>query len=421
MIRILHYIPDLGRGGAETQLVENVLHLDPERFASVVCFGGPADDYVATLEHAGVPVVQIGVPGNIASLRPAWKLAQVARKHKADIIHVGLFPNRTGLLGAALARRPAVTTLPRTYDWTSDDDRSVGAAGRSWKSRLMFNAQVALAKRVSRRFVAISDAVRVSAAKQLGIPDERMTIIHRAVVAEEFAPPTDHETRNLKGELGIDDAYPVMVNVARLVPVKGHKELLSAMPAILRALPKAKLIFAGDGPERSALAEQAQQLGIADSVLFIGNRDDVPAVLNVADIFVFGSFFEGFGTAVVEAMAAGLPVVAFRLPSLEEIVEDGLSGMLIDDRDEARFAEVVVQLASDPERIQAMGSRGQEITREKFDIRRTIRELETLYEKVLLNTRTRKRAAVACLPSKHKARPESTSPLPPSTGNRRPL
>jgi glycosyltransferase involved in cell wall biosynthesis len=190
--------------------------------------------------------------------------------------------------------------------------------------------------------------------------------------------------KKVKNELGLNGVYPILVNVARLAPVKGQKELLEAMPHILRRFPEAKLLLAGDGPLLEELSQLRNNLRLQKQVYLLGRRDDIAALLASSDIFVFSSYYEGLPGAVIEAMAAGKPVVAFNIPALREIIQNNLNGILVSGRDVPGLAGAVIKIAEERQEALDMGEQARDIARHHFDIISNLKKLEEIYNVLLL-------------------------------------
>ena len=174
---------------------------------------------------------------------------------------------------------------------------------------------------------------------------------------------------------------------ARLATVKGIPTLLKAFALAREATAgqalEVRLDIAGDGPERRALEEEILALGLTDSVRLLGWRDDVPRLMQTWDLYVQPSSAEGFGLSVLEAMAAGLPVVASRVGGLAELVEDRVTGMLIEPRDAVAMGDAIGGLIPDPRRCALMGARGRERAMRYFSIEREVRSISEIYERLL--------------------------------------
>jgi glycosyltransferase involved in cell wall biosynthesis len=178
------------------------------------------------------------------------------------------------------------------------------------------------------------------------------------------------------------------VTVARLVSQKGHEVLLQA----LTALPEVTALFAGDGPLRGELELRARQLGVADRTVFLGNVQDVPGLLARADLFVLTSVNEGLPLSILEAMAAGLAVVATRVGGTPEVVVDEGTGLLVAPGDPGSTAAAIRRLMKDDGLRDRLGRNGQLVVRERFRAERMVEDVITLYEELLAG-RARERPA----------------------------
>jgi glycosyltransferase involved in cell wall biosynthesis len=168
-----------------------------------------------------------------------------------------------------------------------------------------------------------------------------------------------------------------------LVPVKRIDVLLRAAEIIVRRRPGVIFVIVGDGGQRDLLKARAAVPPLSGHVHFTGLRDDVPDLLSAFDVFALSSDDEAFGISLLEAMAAGCPVVATAVGGIPEVVEDGRSGLLVPRRDPDRMAEVILSLLEAPEWAKAMGLRGRQIARERFDVRRMVERVDALYQELL--------------------------------------
>ncbi len=181
------------------------------------------------------------------------------------------------------------------------------------------------------------------------------------VIRNGIRPPVARRTREvMRRELAIAQDAPVLLAVARLTEQKGHATLLGALPAVIRRHPGLRCLVAGDGPLRAALETQASALGFGDAVRFLGERGDVADLLLAADLLVLPSLFEGLPLAVLEAMAAGRPVVGTRIGGTAEAVVDGITGWLAEPGDAASLGETLLQALADPTAMAHAGRAGHE-------------------------------------------------------------
>jgi glycosyltransferase involved in cell wall biosynthesis len=216
-----------------------------------------------------------------------------------------------------------------------------------------------------------------------------MIVVHPGLEPSDFqARLTEEGRRRLRRSLRLEDAAPILICVGRLEPNKGQHYWLPVLADIRRDWPNACLVFVGEGPDRSIIEKTRLQLNLGDSVRLLGRRDDVPALLDIADVFVSASLTEGFGLAVLEAMAAGKPVVAYSLPALTEFVDDGATGFLVPSVDPEALGAALRKVLAEPGLLAKMGSTAKE-SAQKFSAKRSAERLEQIYEDVLACRRPR--------------------------------
>jgi glycosyltransferase involved in cell wall biosynthesis len=178
----------------------------------------------------------------------------------------------------------------------------------------------------------------------------------------------------------------IFVCVARLEAQKNHRLLLSAFNTVAGRCPAARLLIAGDGSLRSDLEQLAVRLGLSERVRFLGERTDIPEILHASDVFVLASNWEGHSVAVIEAMAAGLPVVATDVGGTVETIEHGSDGLLVPAGDKRRFADALSELALSVERRKALGA-GASLHARRFSVDRMVTEYLALYNTLLCSQR----------------------------------
>jgi glycosyltransferase involved in cell wall biosynthesis len=379
-IKIIYVIGTLDVGGTERQLVALVTRLDRRRFEPTVCClsaGGPLE---AGLRAAGIPVTVVGFRG----LRPSMgltfilrlpailvklvRLGKLIRAKHPDIVHGFLFS--AYVLAAPAARLAGVPTVLASR-------RSLGLfkAGKwhyLWPERFT--------NRLTDLIVANSEAVKADAVKQERLDPDKVLVIHNGVDLGEF--PAEPAPRQVRRTLGIPDAAKVVAVVANFIHYKGHETFLSAWRVVARQLPGSVALLVGDGPLRLASETRAAQLGLAESMRFLGTRDDVTAVLSAADVVVHPSQQEGFSNAILEAMAAGRPVVATAVGGNSEAVVHEETGLLVPVDDSDTMAAAILRLLEHPAEAAAFGAAGRRRIEAHFDLRGTVRAYERLYERL---------------------------------------
>jgi len=236
------------------------------------------------------------------------------------------------------------------------------------------------------RVITVGESTRRYMIQERRIPGDRIVTIPTGVDLKEFDPERIRE--NLREELGIAKEAPVFGTVAVFRRLKGHRYLLEATREILRFLPAAKLILAGEGPQEKNLLKIIEELGIRESVILPGYREDVQRVLNTLDVFVFPSLQEALGTAILEAMAMKRPVVATRVGGIPQIVEEGRSGFLVQPGDSVAISEKVVFLLRHPELGKEMGTWGRKFVEAHYDNRLMVERLIRLYHELIAQRKT---------------------------------
>jgi glycosyltransferase involved in cell wall biosynthesis len=362
--------------------MRNVRAIDRSRFENILCCVEQPGDLALEAAEQGMTLFSLETHGKPQWPRGIFRLVRLIRSQKIDLIHTSLFDaDIIGGIAGKICGVPVVATLcsiggepERLLDNPGVNQFKLALTTRLWGLTL---------RTCHRNCIAISDAVRVSIIKTYGVPESRIAVIYRSLVPGWNDANLTEESAKLRHGFGLDDAGPVLLNVARLYPPKGQKYLIQAMPEIVRQFPRAHLLMAGDGPLRDSLTSLSRELGVDRHITFLGRRTDVRCLLELADIFVFPSLFEGLGGALVEASGAGKPCVASRVGPIPEVVEHERSGLLVPSQSPEALAQAICRLVNDPELAQAMGRRGKQIAAEKFSISRNIKQLEELYAQIL--------------------------------------
>jgi glycosyltransferase involved in cell wall biosynthesis len=381
VIRVLHVIDSLGNGGAEHQLTAMLLHSNRHTFDHHVCALGVADRFSARLREGGIAVHKFERQPRREPVGTLRQLQRLIRTLDPDVMHVSLYwASVLGRTAAHFARRPVVTSLVTTsYEPEQRLDNPYLTPAKIAVVRALDGIT---ARRWGTWFVAVSEAVRASAVRRLHIPPDRMSVIARGVEIERFAPAPPARIAAARAVLGWDGAYPVLLTVGRLVPQKGQRYAIEAMPRILEKFPRALLVIAGEGRLRADLEARIRALGLQERVWLLGERHDVPTLLSAADIFVFPSLIEGSGGALLEALAAGCPSVATRIEPLREVTDNGRLAILVDLQSAFAVAEGVNRLAGDLLLAARLGDEARAWARERYDIAASARKFEAVFAAV---------------------------------------
>lgn len=244
-----------------------------------------------------------------------------------------------------------------------------------WGGRPSLPRGIRLALPRFNRVIAVAEGQARYLAEREGVPAEKIAVVRNGIDLSAYraTPERAAQGRSLRDEILAGAGGPLLGVVAALRPEKGHELLLRALAAMAPAHPGARLALIGDGPEREPLAEKARRLGVAGAVSFLGARADVALLLQALDIVVLPSHpaVETLPLSLIEAMAAGRAVVATRVGSVDELVEDGTTGLLVPPGDPEALAAAIARLAGDPSLRDAQGRRGAERAG-SFDIEATV-------------------------------------------------
>jgi glycosyltransferase involved in cell wall biosynthesis len=357
----MHLITELDIGGAQKALARLLAHLDKQRFAPVVACLYNGDKIVAhEIRAQGISVTDLGMT---AKWRwdALWRLYRLLRRERPTILHTWLFhANLPGRILGRLAGVPIIICSERTMAMES-----------AWRYRAN-RWTIGLVDRVT----AVSASVRDFCVSHIGLPADKLVVIPNGVELPEGPPASSEATRI---ELGLPPDGLVIGAVTRLDPVKGVDFLIRALVQVDEVI----LVIVGDGTERAALKVLADDLGVASRIHWAGHRCDVPNLLPAFDLFVQPSLHEGMPNTVLEAMAAGLPVVATAVGGTPDVVVDGVTGFLTAPYDPGGLAEAITNLLHKPDLRRRMGQAGKEHVEQYFGIKETVRQVETLYETLL--------------------------------------
>lgn len=226
-------------------------------------------------------------------------------------------------------------------------------------------------------FIAISDEIREGLIRD-GVPPGRIARISNFIDPGIFRPPGAGEKERLKAELGYAGKTLVLC-AGRLVPRKGVEFLLDAWKEIAPAFPEARLLILGDGPLREALEDRSSRLGVGDTARFGGRVDNVPELLRAADLFALPSLQEGMSNSLLEAMAAGLPIVATRIGGVVDVVRDGKNALLVEPGDKDGLARGLRAIISDSDLRKTLANSALETIGEHFGLESRVRAYKQLY------------------------------------------
>lgn len=354
-LKILHVDPEREWGGGECQVLGLLSYLGRQGHQSHL-LGHPGGLLLQEARKIGIVTYPLFVRNDL-DFRPIFSLRRLIRKERYDIVH--FHTKRAHALSLWLRRiYPGIRYLvTRRMDYP---------VRRNWYNDYLYNRQVD-------GVVAISQKI-VDLLVQGGVRQERIRLIHSGIDPAPFQkmPAADS-----------DKCPTVIGTVAVLEERKGHRFLLEAAALLKRGGHRLKYRFAGDGSERERLQQIVLELGLREDVEMIGFVSDIPGFLSTIDIFVLPSVYEGLGVAILEAMAAGKPVVATRVGGIPELVSDTITGLLVPAKDCGALAQAISKLLSQPGLAQQMGESGRARVRKHFTVEQMAKKNEDFYYELL--------------------------------------
>lgn len=369
--KIAYVIDGLGVGGAERLMAPSLKHLDRTVFEAYVCAlqskdGNPIAEEIRALD---IPVECLRIR-HLRDLDALPRLTQYLRQIDADLVHTQLeFATILGNISAKYLRLPSVCTI---HIMPSLEVKA--------KSKLHQKIEWFVLKHFCDHVIAVSEEARTYHLQVSGARPERVSTLYNGIDLSGFADLNrDLERVKIRRELGIPSDASLLTTVAVLRPQKGIQYMIQAVPAILDSRHNIYYLIVGDGPDRDHLMEEAYKAGVSDKVLFTGMRKDIARLLVASDIFVLPTLTEALPTALAEAMAAKLPIVASRVGGIPEMVVEGQNGCLVPAEDVEGLTTACIHLLDHPETRFAMGLEGWSVVNQTFNIERQVDRLETLY------------------------------------------
>jgi len=365
-VNILHIDEQLGWRGGEQQASWLMQGLAKQGHRIFIAARPNGEFFRA--DHGGIRVTRIPLPFR-TELDP-WtiiNLARIVRRENVDILHAhSSHAHATAIYARALAGRGKVVVSRRVSFVPKANPFN------RWK----YNQPDI--------FIAVSGEVG-NVLRNYGIPSEKVEVVYSSVDLNRLnVEPLPRK------ELGVPEDCPLLFSAGALVGHKDHVTLLEALPKVLQHFPDVRVLIAGEGNLRLQIEAKIKILRLADAVILLGHRKDVPRLTRAADLYVSSSWSEGLGTSVLEALACETPVVATVAGGVPEMVMPGETGYLVPNRDPDALAEAIIESLGNREHARAMARAGRELVERQFVTARMVEGTLRVYERLMQDNATEK-------------------------------
>lgn len=373
---VVHIIYALGAGGLENGLVNLINRTPPGRYRHAIICLTAAQAFAQRITAPGVEIIELHKRDR-QDWPMYWRLLKLLRRLRPAIIHTRNL--------AALDTQVLGPLVPGARQVHGEHGRDIyDLDGSNWKYRQL--------RRMMRPFIdhyiAVSRDLQQWLKQSIGVREHALTQIYNGVDWQKFTPRSGERPALLPPALRPEVDEPVVVGtVGRLVEVKDQRSILLSIRDLLQRSPdwrrRLRVVLVGGGPLEAELGQLARDCGIDDLVWMTGDRDDIPDLLRMMDVFLLPSLGEGISNTILEAMAAGLPVVATAVGGNPELVEDGVNGRLVPVGNTSALADALLELVEDDGLRHRMGSAALEGVRLRFDWDRAVSEYLGVYDELL--------------------------------------
>ncbi|HVG19537.1 MAG TPA: glycosyltransferase [Blastocatellia bacterium] len=368
--RVLHLINSFEIGGTERQAVALIGRLDPERYDVKVAALRNRGPFYQEIEarFPNVPEFPLTSFYNANAVRQLARLRALMTRERIDILHAHDF--YAGLIGAAAGRLAGARVIA-CQRHLKLSNRAV----HEWGTRLTH--------RMAHRILVNSEAIRDHILSRGGARAAKIIVIKNGISSIADSPEARDLRDRVRRELELGEDSKLVGMVARLQPVKGHRFFLEAAARVVGKEPKAQFVLVGGGPLKGDIEDQAARLGIKGRVHLLGDRTDAARLVASFDLLVLASLHEGLPNAVMEAMAAGVPVVATAVGGTKELIADGETGYLVPPADADALSErIAFALANEADRIR-VAEAARRFVNAEFGVERMVASVQRLYDELM--------------------------------------
>lgn len=389
LVRVLQVLPYIGPGGGSEQSLAMVDPLLVDRGIDVhLAYLAGARVLVDGLRAARVQVHDLSA-GSSSTWSRARRVRRLVDEIRPDVVHSTLLDADLACRLAALGKRvvPLSTWANTSYDPVR---RRLESGYGGWRRDVVRVLDAASARVSGSRFHAVTPGVADDGVRGLRVDRSRVHVVERGRDLSRFRPPTPDRRAAARSSMGVEGDDVVLLNVARQYHQKGHVHLIRAVDRLVDRRPDLRLVLVGqDGPATSAIDAELASMRHPDRVTLLGQRTDVEDLLPGADAFVLSSVAEGAAGAVLESMAAQVPVVATRIQGLRGWVVDGEHALLAEPGDPTGLADAIDRVLADPAAANVRAVAARELVERRFSLERSADGMASMYRELAADARSR--------------------------------
>ena len=369
-INIAHVVFSFGAGGIENGIVNLVNNLDPDRYRhTIVCLTN-AGEFAEKIHGGNSNLIELHKKdGNDWGL--PFKLRRVFKNNGIDIVHLRGWPTLIeGIIGAKLAGVKKII-----YGFHGKTIQDISTRNRKRQFAEM------IAVRFIDRVVTLSEIMAADYAQYARIPTSKIQVIYNGVDTEKFNNKSN--IKKIRKELAINEDDFVIGSVGRLDPVKDFPTLIKAFSLFCMDIGSSKLIIVGEGPERATLEKLAKDVDVEEKTIFTGYRNDINKLMQAMNIYVQTSLYEGFSNTIVEAMAAGLPVVATDVGGNSVLIKSRTDNLLIEPANPTLLSSILLKLARNKATMSQIAKENRKTTESEFSITEMVNRYHNSYSNII--------------------------------------
>lgn len=369
-VPILHVISKLPIGGVEKQLFNLLKNYDRTKLTPYICCLTDIGIIGEMIQQTGVEVIPIHSLSHAFSINTVNEIRKIIREKNIKIVRSHQYhSNLYGRIAARLENVPCI--IPSIHNLYTRDKKI--------HRRIINN----ILSNYSHKIITVSNAVREDVLKYDRVNPNKVQVIHNGVNLAEYQPEAN---TNLRKELKIPDDAIIIGNIARLSLQKGQKYIIKAIPEVIKQYKNCVFMFVGDGELREELVNHCNSLNVLNNVIFTGFQIDVKKFLNIMDIFLFPSLWEGLGNSLLEAMAMEKPIIGTDIGPISEIIHHKKNGFLIKTENHQDISGSILYFLKNPGFMTEISKNARKTVKENFDIKITAQKYTNLFFDILKNS-----------------------------------